>query len=521
MRIPVLDAAQSAEWDARARTRDAIPSRVLMESAGRAVAHVLARAYPDRLREGVLVVTGHGNNGGDGWVTGRALAALGVPVWALEVQHERSADCDANRALALAQGVEPWTEAAGDAPGVVIDALLGTGAQGPPKGPIAELAERVARHRGPVVAVDGPTGLDLSSGEAFGPVRATLTVTFGGLRRGHLLARDWCGTVVVCDIGFPAADPDWPVLVTDREAGRLLPGFEADMHKGRRGRVVVVGGAEGMSGAALHAASAALAAGAGLVRLATTEGTVRAAQAHLPDALTASTALGPDIEPELESAIEWADAIVLGPGLGRGQDRAEFVRRVLERAEVPVIIDADALHAGLENLTAGRAPRVFTPHPGEFAAMFPELGERVGGDRFGAASAALGQTGPASVNLAGLGGTSYALLLKGVPTLVGDGAGPLRVVVAGNPALATGGSGDLLAGFIGTFLARDLRPGDAAVLGAVVLGRGAELASREFTVRSTRPADVLAALPELWRRLAEPAAYDPPVLARLEPPALV
>ena len=460
--------------------------------------------FPSWMRRllGGVVAAGHGNNGGDGWVAARALRAAGARAFAVEVERERSPDCAANRALALAEGVElvsvtePWPGV-----GVVIDGLLGTGASGAPKGAIGDLAGRVAQHPGPLVAIDGPTGLDLTSGEAFGPVRATLTVTFGGARRGHLLARDWCGTVVVVDIGFPPPAPGWPTLVTDREARDLLPSFESDMHKGRRGRVVVLGGSEGMSGAALHAASAAFAAGAGLVRLATTEGTVRAAQALLPDALTTVTALGPAIEPELAETLDWADAVVLGPGLGRGEERTAFVRAVLEALEVPVIIDADAMHVGLDALTAGTAPRVLTPHPGEFAVAFPDLAGVVKEDRFRAAASAVSAV-------------SASVLLKGVPTVVAEPDRPLRVVAAGNPALATGGSGDLLAGFIGAFLARGLGP-------AQVLGRGAELAAREFTARSTRPADVLAALPALWRRLAEPPTLEPPVIARLEPPALV
>jgi NAD(P)H-hydrate epimerase len=510
MPIPVLNASQATAWDARARTEAAIPSRVLMEAAGRAVAQQLAREYAPLLKRGVLVAAGHGNNGGDGWVAARALHAGGVRTWVAELEHERSPDCEANRTLALAEGVEPlgpadeWPE-----PGVMVDALLGTGASGLPRGELGELAARVAAFAGPVVAVDGPTGLDLSTGEAFGPCRAAFTVTFGGARRGHLLAREWCGKVVVADIGFPPADPAWPLLLTERDAAGLLPPFRADMHKGDRGRVVIVGGAEGMAGAALHAASAAFAAGAGLVKVAASPVTVQAAQTVNPDALSVATALGPALEAELEEAIGWADAVVLGPGLGRGADRDALVGAVLELAAVPVVIDADALHTG-EALGAGTAPRVLTPHPGEFQAAFPDLRGALSEDRFEAASAAAPDAAEHSV-----------VLLKGVPTVMAAHGQPLRVVATGNPALATGGSGDLLSGFIGAFLARGLEPYDAAGLGAYTLGRAAELASAEHTVRATRPADVLAAVPELWRLLSDPPPYDPPVLLELPAPALV
>jgi NAD(P)H-hydrate epimerase len=154
---------------------------------------------------------------------------------------------------------------------------------------------------------------------------------------------------------------------------------------------------------------------------------------------------------------------------------------------------------------------VFTPHPGEFRAAFPTLAERVDADRFGAAADAMDVS-------AGAGST---VLLKGVPTVIATGGEPLRIVATGNPALATGGSGDLLAGFIAGFLARGLAPVDAASLGAYTLGRAAELASDALTVRSTRPADVLAAVPEVWRRLAQPESWGPPVQYALPAPALV
>ena len=506
--IPVLTAAEAAAWDARARAAAAIPSRVLMESAGRAAALVIARAFGPAIHRGVLVVAGPGNNGGDGWVVARALRATGVQVRGTDLPKERSPDCEANRTLALAAGVEyvepgaPWPAA-----GLIVDALLGTGASEAPRGPIAELARRVADHGPPVAAIDGPTGLDLTSGTAHGPVRAQLTITFGGLRRGHLLAREWVGRVVVVEMGFPPPDPAWPTLVTDAWAQRALPAFGADMHKGDRGRVLIVGGDVGMAGAAMHAARTAFACGAGLVKLALPEPSIRAAQANLPDALTVATALAAPLEPALLEAIDWAGAIVLGPGLGRGEARSAFARAVVERAAAPLVLDADALQvAGLA--AVGRAPRVLTPHPGEFAAQFPAVAVLARGDRFAAPAAALPHCRAAAV------------LLKGVPTVIAAEAG-VRVVAAGNPALATGGTGDLLAGTIATWLARGLSPLDAAALGAQVMGRAAEQSAEARGVRATRPEDIAAGYAGLWQLWTEPVTIDPPILVALDPPALV
>ncbi|HXV86670.1 MAG TPA: NAD(P)H-hydrate dehydratase [Gemmatimonadales bacterium] len=511
-----MDAAQAAAWDERARATAKIPSRVLMESAGRAAAQVLAAEFGQALGHGVLVAAGHGNNGGDGWVLARALAAAGASVWAAEAPGKRAPDCAANRALALASGValvdgdEPWPDC-----GVLVDALLGTGAAGAPRGGIAHLVRRLAAHGAPVTALDGPTGLDLSTGVAHQACAAALTITFGGVRRGHLLGRAWCGKVVVVDIGFPPADPGWPILVDDARCRAHLPGFDVDMHKGRRGRVLVLGGDQGMAGAALHAARAALEAGAGLVKLAAHPASVAAAQAAAPDVLTVPTALGPSLEPSLNDALDWADAVVLGPGLGRGPDRTALVRAVVERCKAPLVLDADALHAGPDVVTSGRAPRVFTPHQAEFGAAFPRWAKGLEADRFGACRAAA-----AALPRALATPVASALLLKGVPTVLCGADGGCLVVASGNPALATGGSGDLLAGLVGAFLARGVGPLDAAALGAQVLGRGAELAADQLTVRGTRPADVLAALPALWRRWAQADAPRPPVLLTLDPPQL-
>src|SRR5213075_1046011 len=169
------------------------------------------------------------------------------------------------------------------------------------------------------------------------------------------LAREWCGKIVVVDIGFPPPDSGWPVLITDRWAAERLPRLAPQMHKGDRGRVCVVGGADGMSGAALHAARAALAAGAGLVKLVAARETIAAAQASLPDVLTVETSLGEALEPAAIEALESADAIVLGPGLGREPrtSRAQFVRDVLTQRAVPTVVDADALHLLPEILTPG------------------------------------------------------------------------------------------------------------------------------------------------------------------------
>ena len=514
--LPVLTPDQSSAWDRKA-VGAGIDLATLMECAGRAVLAVFASRFATRMGEGVLVAAGPGHNGGDGWVVARALHRLDVPVWVTSPAGEGAPLRERMAGLARAEGVR---EVAPDGPwprvGLVVDALLGTGASGPPRPPVAALLERLHDLEAPVVAVDGPTGVDLLSGTVHGAPRADLSVTFGGVRRGHLLARDEVGTVVVVDIGHPAADPDWPALVSDRDAAEWLPRLHAGDHKGTRGRVVVVGGDAGMTGAVRMAARAAFAAGAGLVHAVAPAETVAALVQAEPDLQSLAHPFDREPSPALQELISRADAVVIGPGLGRAPGRRELVA-VLARAARAVVLDADALVAfqgateELRRLAEGR-PMVLTPHPGEFRTLFPELASQRELDPWGAAAAAAERTGA-------------TVLLKGVPTVVASTGRSSLTVASGNPGLATGGSGDVVSGIIGTALAQRLEPEVAAALGAHALGRGADIAARRVSARSLRPMDVIAALPDLWREWdvlrRSPPPPRPPVLLELPRPQTV
>ena len=515
MAIPVLTPAQCAAWDTAAAA-SGISLATLMESAGRSVATVLTRRFSHRLTDGVLIAAGPGNNGGDGWVLARALHQAGVRTWVAAAPGDASELQRHVAQLATASGVRtvqpdgPWPNA-----GIAVDALLGTGARGAPREPIATLLERLADLRAPIVAIDGPTGLDLATGVTYLPTRADLSVTFGALRRGHLLARDDVGGVVVADIGHPPPNPDWPVLVTDEDAVDAIPRLRARFHKGDRGRALVIGGHPGMSGAIRMAGRAAFGAGAGLVHAVAPSETVAALVVAEPDLQTLAHPLSLPLSPDLEALLARADVTIIGPGLGRADGGSEFVLRVLEQSR-SAVVDADALF-----VLQGRIPQlaslartrriVLTPHHGEFRALFPDHAQLQESDPWNSAEAAAAQS-------------DCTVLLKGVPTVVArEGAGTLTVA-AGNPGLATGGSGDLLSGLIGAFLAAGLEPEIAASLGAQSLGRAADFAARRGSARTVRPMDVIAALPDLWRtwevqRLA-PGPPLHPILLELEVPQL-
>ncbi len=481
---------------------------------------MLAARFPERLRLGVLVACGPGGNGGDGWVVARTLHTAGVAVWVAASGEPGGELPGLVRTLARECGVRevapdgPWPGA-----GLVVDALLGTGARGEPRGAVAALLSRISDLEVPVVAIDGPSGLDLADGVQHGALRAALTVTFGGYRRGQLLARDEVGDLVVLDIGLPPPDPAWPALLTASGAAEAVLPFAAQAHKGSRGRIVIVGGDEGMLGAARLAARAAFAAGAGLVHLVAPAGSAAVVATAEPDLQTCVQPLEARPSARTVALLGSADAAVIGPGLGRGVARAEFVLDVIAALgpAATVLLDADGLMAfagQVERLREPLASRraILTPHAGEFRALFPDLAPRLDVDPWGAAEAAAARLGA-------------TLLLKGVPTVVASPGRATLTVAAGNPGLASGGSGDTLSGLTATLAAQELEPQRAAGVAAFALGEAADLAARRVSARSMRPMDVLAALPDVWRhwdllrRLPPPPR--PPVLHELPAPARV
>jgi len=508
--LPVLTPAQARAWDAASAAAGIAPA-TLMDAAGRAAAAVVAARFPARCRGGVLVAAGLGNNGGDGWVVARALHAAGMPVWVAALPGAPSPLQAAAAALARAAGVRevapdgPWPAA-----GLVVDAILGTGARGAPRGAAGELVARLADLDLPIVALDGPTGLDLADGVSHGALHATLTITFGGYRRGQLLARDECGDLVVVDIGFAPPDPGWPILFTSAGAASLVAPFPSRAHKGTRGRVVIVGGAPGMTGAARLAARAAFQAGAGLVHVLAPAESVAVLAAAEPDVQVRALGFDSPPDPESLALLARADAVVIGPGMGRGEQSGALVAAVLAAARA-VVLDADglvAMQGRVAELAAHRA-LLLTPHLGEYRALFPDQASAAAVDPWAAAESAAGIT-------------RATVLLKGVPSVVAHPGQPTLTVAAGNPGLATGGSGDCLAGFAATFLAQGLGPRDAAAVAAQALGEAADLAARRLGARALRPMDILAAAPDLWRewerRRSTPPAGRPPHLHELPQP---
>ena len=510
--VRVVTSAESAAGDA-ATIATGVPSRALMQRAGAAAAAEIALRFRDRLEHGALVFAGPGNNGGDAWVTARALAASGVAVRVIEPVPAKTPDAVAERALALRElgdnCVVDLARAAEGGEQIVVDGLLGTGATGDARGPIADATAAVARLRqrgAVVVALDVPSALDATTGGASDHTTvADLTLTFGAMKRGLLVGRRYCGELAVLDIGLAAPEHDDDAsLVDEAWVAAHLPSIPADAHKGTRKKLAIIGGARGMAGAAILAARSALRSGVGMVKLVLDEESLASAQQAEPQALGA---LWPTSAETFRRDVgDWADTIVIGPGLGRGDASRALLELTLSSWNGPTVLDADAItlfEGRVDELSArlsGR-PAVLTPHPVEFARLAAMEPRDVLDQRFDAGrpiSARLGAT----------------VLLKGVPTVIFGADGRRFVSATGTPLLATGGSGDVLSGVIGTLLAQLGEPTAAAAIGAWIHGRAAErVPTSGDGVRGPSLDEVLSELRDGWLLDARPTRY--PVLAEL------
>ena len=418
----------------------------LMDRAGRAVAEVLRDFHGP-----VTVVCGGGNNGGDGRVSARYLEQAGCEVRVVELKgddHELGS------------------------PGVVVDALFGTGFSGAPRADAAALIEAVNALGVPVVAVDVPSGVDASTGEVAGAaVEAALTVTFHGEKVGLRVAPGsfHAGRLEVAEIGLQARDTAH--LLVDSSILRHVPrrGASRPETKYTAGSVLVVGGSPGMTGAVCLAAEAAFRADAGYVAVAAPAESLPIVEMRLLEAVKRPLE-------EVWDAVGRATALAIGPGLGRAEGRKSLVRRLLEETDLPAVVDADGLH----DLKPFRreAPTVLTPHSGELARLIGEEPGWVDAHRLAASHAAVEEFG-------------CVVLLKGNETIV---AGPdgRALIVTGTPRLATAGTGDVLTGIIGAFLAKGVPPRIAAAAAAQVHADAARLAPSAAGLIAS---DVIARLP--------------------------
>ncbi|MGZ8629929.1 MAG: NAD(P)H-hydrate dehydratase [Actinomycetota bacterium] len=508
---PVLTPEQAAQLDRETQAKG-VPAEVLMERAGRAVAHAAAELAGGVYGRRAVVVCGTGNNGGDGLVAARHLARWGMRVAVLAVApldelREPSATNLARlgeQRLDVRSGSEDRLERELARADVAVDAIFGTGFHGDPRGAWAAAIEALNGASTPVVAVDIPSGVDGATGAVGADaVWAELTVTFGAAKVGVVLlpGAERAGTVRVVDIGFPDELVRAEVgLIEPDDVESVLPRRSPEGHKRSTGVLLVIAGSRAMTGAPALIARAAGRAGAGLVTVATPLDALSAVRSHAMEAVFLPLAQTDDgtvaieaLDPLLE-ALGRADAVAIGPGLTRNEETSRLVRDVVRLSPVPVVLDADGLNAFAGDAGALRersAAAVLTPHDGEYSRLMDVDADATASDRIGAARRLVSTTGA-------------VVLLKGSRTLISGPDGETRVNPTGSAVLATAGTGDVLTGVIGGLLARGLDPLDAASAGAYTHGLAGLLAGRSLG-EGTLAGDVAERLPEAIGLVGGPA----------------
>lgn len=504
--MKLVTAAQMRAMDRATIEEFGLPGMVLMENAGRAVADAAWELLPESGGR-ALVLAGKGNNGGDGFVAARHLNARGVEVAVLlfcapeELTGDAATNCAYAERIGLTVIPEPDEETlvgALELAEVVIDALLGTGLTGEVRSPLREVIELLEDCAAPVVAVDLPSGLDADTGAVLGAaVQAQVTVTFGHAKPGLVQypGKGYVGDLRVAEIGLPPVLADDPALNTYLTAATdcqfFLPARLPDDHKGNAGRVLVVAGSPGLTGAACLAGLGAARGGAGLVTVGVPAPLQPLVAMKLTEVMSVALAADSDgsLVPEaLAEVLAWqdrAEAVAVGPGLGQAPGVGDFVTALVERLELPLVLDADGLNAFVgrtELLPRRRGLTVLTPHPGELARLLDCPISLVQRDRLAAARAAARAL-------------NCVVVLKGAATVTAAPDGEAWINPTGNAGMASGGMGDVLTGVIAALLAGGAEPLAAAVAGVYLHGLAGDQAATELGPRGLLAGDVLARLP--------------------------
>lgn len=507
---PVVTAQQMREIDRITSEQYGVPGIVLMEHAAETVVQAIEQQWGTLHKRRVLVMCGHGNNGGDGFAIARLADHRGANVSILFTGDpgRMSDETSINYKSAKLHGISLFNKdntALDDVIGsaqILVDAILGTGTSGILRDDILQLVHRINQrdHSSRLVAVDMPTGVHSDTGQILGQaVKADLTVTFGLLKPALCLTPgiSHCGKVVVADIGIPAqavlqVKPNifW---VGNSALQSLMPSRPVDGHKGIFGHTLIVGGSAGFAGAPMLAASAAVKTGVGLCSAAIPDSYITAGLAVEPGVMwhgmgLHSEHLGAECEIPLRKLIEQVKSIAIGPGLGQHPETVKLLLHLLEGPLPPMVLDADALNIlaahsqSWSGHTATDHQVVLTPHPGEMARLIgigiPEIQQ----DRIGAARAAADRY-------------RCVVVLKGANSVVASPDGSAYIIATGNPILATGGSGDVLTGMVAALLAQGLPALEAAILGSGWHGLAGDVLAENLGQAGASPIDIVRAIP--------------------------
>jgi NAD(P)H-hydrate epimerase len=505
----ILNSAQMRDADRRTIDEIGIPAIVLMENAGRQVVAAMEATFEDLADSSVAVLCGRGNNGGDGFVVARTLLQRGVDVsvFVVGALADIRGDARTNLEVLGRLGLSVVEIADGQAwelhfseistSDVIVDALFGTGLKTPLQGMLETVVADVNASGIPVVSVDLPSGMSADTHELIGDcITATVTITLGAPKIPLVLppAELQAGDIVIADIGIPsevidAVDGPRTELLTRALVRSLVQPRSAESHKGDYGHVLVIAGSRGHSGAAHLSGMGALKSGAGLVTIATPASCQPIVAAMAPEYMTVPLREGADgglDVADLDTLLDGAyDVIAIGPGLGTAPNTVRFVHALLERAAVPVVLDADALNAFTEHperLAGGEGRDVIiTPHPGEFARLAGVTTTEVQANR---------------VELArGFAAAHHVyVILKGHRTVIATPDEQIFINPTGNPGMASGGMGDVLTGIVSGWLGQLLDAEAACKVGVYLHGTAGDLAEASEGEVALTASDVLTHL---------------------------
>jgi ADP-dependent NAD(P)H-hydrate dehydratase / NAD(P)H-hydrate epimerase len=516
---PVATASEMRACDTAAIERYGIPGLVLMENAARGSADVIERLFPDLSGSHALIFCGKGNNGGDGFALARHLLGRGFTVTVASVGTIASLSGDArinadiimkisrsdpSGRLKCLTSVTSSKLSDIRKPDLIVDALLGTGVRGKPDKKHSSLISWINACGVPTVAIDIPSGIQADSGIAGGrAVQAYCTFTMGLLKRGLLLSdgREAAGKTVVIDIQIPQVVYERSgiktFLIEEQDIRLALPKRRFDVHKYSVGKVFVIAGSTGLTGAAALSSLAALKTGAGAVILGVPRSLYPFMAKRMTEVMTMPLAessegvLGVEAWDEIQKRCAWADAVALGPGLSKSTEIGELVGRIVTEIEKPLVIDADGINAlaGMTDLLLKRrSPVVLTPHTGEFARLSGLPVQEINSDRLKVAC-----DFASSYNT--------VLHLKGGPSITALQDKTVYINSTGNPGMATAGSGDVLTGIIAGLMAQGLDTAEATYCGSFIHGRAGDNARDRVGIRALTAGDIQAELPKVLKEL--------------------
>ncbi len=498
--IKVCTAEMMREIDRKAGEIGGVPSIVLMENAGIACVEKLKRLGLEGKR--VAVFCGKGNNGGDGFVIARHLLNTGTETEIfLTCGRDFKGDALINYNI-LKNMNAPIYEISAEEDlkykilsfDIVVDAIFGTGISGEISGAAKNAIEGINSYAEAVLSADIPSGVNADDGSIAGvAVKADYTVTFGAYKKGMLLftGADYCGKIEVAGISIPEYiyDDINTNIIDEKSVSDLMPKRADNSHKGSYGKLLIIGGSAGMTGAAAMAAEAALKCGAGLVSVAVPKSLNEVLEVKLTEAMTIPAedkngAFTADAAEVLIQSAKNADAVVFGPGIGRGADIKIILEALLEKTDMPIIIDADGLYALAQNteLLKKHGKRlILTPHEGEFARLSGKSLQEIQKNRFELSTEFCKEF-------------NTTLVLKGAKTIVTAPDLKQYTNIAGNNGMATAGSGDVLAGMIGAFSARVKNTDASAVLGVHFHSMAGDAAADTVGKNSLTATDIISSI---------------------------